>query len=217
RTDVQQKTGRERFVHQPPAWHCVEPLPHPGAGGEGKTGNQSHRRDGLEAAAEMEAPDADWIRNDDDGQEEQEIERPQPVIAFRVDAARIMMLEPVGADHDVAETQREKLAPLLGDGVRQVAVAMRTVGRSGDLDLDNQQGQRDGINRVAEPLEAVESALGTVLLRAGAASAFGWHRWIGFADQRRTTSAGRSPLKPRAYGNPQRRPSVFESYMRCPY
>src|SRR3954467_12217949 len=58
------------------------------------------------------------------------------------------------------------------------------------------RGQRDGINRVAEPLEAVESALGTVLLRAGAASALGWHGWIGFADRKRTTSAGRSPLKP---------------------
>jgi hypothetical protein len=66
-----------------------------------------------------------------------------------------MVLQPVGADHDVAENQREIFAPLLGHGARQVAVAMRALGRSGDLDLDDQQGQRDCENRVAEPLEAV--------------------------------------------------------------
>jgi hypothetical protein len=42
---------------------------------------------------------------------------------------------------------------------------MRTIGRSGNLDLDDQQGQRDCENCVAEPLEAVEPALGTVRFR----------------------------------------------------
>jgi hypothetical protein len=49
------------------------------------------------------------------------------------------MLQPAGADHDVAWTEREKFPPLLGHGVRQVAVAMRALGRSGDLDLDDQK------------------------------------------------------------------------------
>jgi len=43
-----------------------------------------------------------------------------------------MVLQLVGADYDVAENQREEFAPLLGDGAHQVAVAMRTLGRSGD-------------------------------------------------------------------------------------
>ena len=136
----------------------------------GEAGNQGHRPDGLEARAEVEAPDADRIGNDDDGQQEQEVDRAEPVIAPGVDAARIMVLQPVGADHDVAENQREIFAPLLGHGLRQVAVAMRALGRSRDLDLDDQQGQRDRENRVAEPLEAVEPALGAMGLRVGALS-----------------------------------------------
>jgi hypothetical protein len=39
---------------------------------------------------------------------------------------------------------------------------MRALGSSRDLYLDNQQGQGDCKNRVAESLEAVESALGTM-------------------------------------------------------
>ncbi len=54
---------------------------------------------------------------------------------------------------------------------------MRAVGRSGDLDLDDQQGQRDCENRVAEPLEAVEPAHGTVRFQVAAlAGGFRWHQ-----------------------------------------
>src|SRR5215217_889392 len=55
------------------------------------------------------------------------------MITLRVDAARIMVLQPVGADHDIAENQREIFAPLLGHGARQVAVAMRPSGDPGTL------------------------------------------------------------------------------------
>ena len=44
---------------------------------------------------------------------------------------------------------------------------MQALGRSWDLDLDDEQGQRDCENRVAESLEAVKSALGTMRLRVG--------------------------------------------------
>jgi hypothetical protein len=37
-----------------------------------------------------------------------------------------------------------------------------SLGRSGDLDLDDQQGQRNCENRIAETLEAVEPALGAM-------------------------------------------------------
>src|SRR3954464_13919564 len=88
-----------------------------------------------------------------------------------------MVLQPVGADHDVAENQREKFAPLLGHGAHQVAVAMRALGRSGDLDLHDQQGERDCENRVAEPLKAVEPAHGTVRFYVAAlAWGFGRHQ-----------------------------------------
>src|SRR3954447_12767596 len=80
------------------------------------------------------------------------------------------MLQPVGADHDVAENQREMFAPLLRHGLRQVAVAMRAVGRSRDLDFNDQQGQRNCEHRIAESLEAVEPALGAMGLRVGALS-----------------------------------------------
>ena len=63
----------------------------------------------------MEAPDADWIRNDDDGQQEQEVDRAEPVITLRVDAARIMVLEPVDADHDIAENQCKKIPRGIND------------------------------------------------------------------------------------------------------
>jgi hypothetical protein len=53
---------------------------------------------------------------------------------------------------------------------------MRALGRPGDLDLDDQQGQRDCENRVAEPLEAVEPALGTMRFRVdGLVRAFAWY------------------------------------------
>jgi hypothetical protein len=88
-----------------------------------------------------------------------------------------MVLQPVGADHYVAQNQREKFAPLLGHGAHQVAITLRTLGRSGDLDLDDQQGQRDCENRVAEPLEAVEPAHGTVGFHVVAlAWGFRWHQ-----------------------------------------
>ena len=88
-----------------------------------------------------------------------------------------MVLQPVGAEHDVAEDQREKFAPLLGHGAHQVAVAMRALGRSGDLDLNDQQGQRDCENRVAEPLEAAEPAHGTVRFHVAAlVGGFRWHQ-----------------------------------------
>ncbi len=54
------------------------------------------------------------------------------------------------------------LAPLLGHGLEEVGIAMRALGRAGDLDLDDQQGQGDGENRVAEPLEAVQPPFGAV-------------------------------------------------------
>jgi hypothetical protein len=80
------------------------------------------------------------------------------------------MLQPVGADHDVAENQREMFAPLLRHGLRQVAVTMRAVRSSGDLDFDDQQGQRDREHRIAESLDAVEPALGAMGLSVGALS-----------------------------------------------
>src|SRR4030095_4510585 len=70
-----------------------------------------------------------------------------------------MVLEPVCADHHVANDQGEMLAPLLGDGFGEIAVALRPVRRSGDLDLDNEERERDCENRVAEPFEAVEPSL----------------------------------------------------------
>jgi hypothetical protein len=115
-----------------------EPLPHPRTGGHGEAGNQGHRCDALEARADVEAPEADRIGDNDNGQQEQEIECAEPMISLRVNAARIMVLQPVGADHDVAENQREKFAPLLGHGTRQSNVAVWALGRSRHLDLDDQ-------------------------------------------------------------------------------
>jgi hypothetical protein len=62
----------------------------------------------------VEAPEADRIGDNDNGQQEQEIGCAELMISLRVNAARIMVLQPVGAGHDVAENQREKFAPLLG-------------------------------------------------------------------------------------------------------
>src|SRR5688500_1338053 len=54
---------------------------------------------------------------------------------------------------------------------------MRALGRSGDLDLDDQQGQRDREHRVAEALEAVEPAHGTMRFHvAASAGGFRWHQ-----------------------------------------
>lgn len=154
--------GREAFVHQAPAPPSVKPLGHPCAGGQAEADDQRHRPDRFEPRAEVETPDADWVGNGDDSQKKKEVERAEPVIAPGVDAARIMMLQPIGPDHDIAENQGEMLTPLLGHRFREVSVAVRAIRRSGDLDLHGQQGQRDRENRVAEPFEAIESALGAV-------------------------------------------------------
>jgi hypothetical protein len=66
-----EEIGREPFVHHSSARHSVKPLGHPSAGGQGEARNQGHRPDGLELRAEAEAPDAYWIGDDDDGQQEQ--------------------------------------------------------------------------------------------------------------------------------------------------
>lgn len=52
-----------------------------------------------------------------------------------------------------------EFAPLLRHGACEVAVATRALWRSGHFDLDNEQGQCDRENRVAESPEAVKSAL----------------------------------------------------------
>ena len=55
-------------------------------------------------------------------------------------------------------------APLLGHGPHQIAVPLRTIGRSGNLDLDDPEGEEPmAEHAVAEPLEAVEAALGAML------------------------------------------------------
>src|SRR5690349_24577642 len=62
-----EEIGCEPFVLNAAAWHSLESLRHPRAGGQAEARHQGHRRDGLEARAEVEAPDADRIGNDDDG------------------------------------------------------------------------------------------------------------------------------------------------------
>ena len=65
-----------------------------------------------------------------------------------------------GADKVCKQLNRERIAVArctVKRLMKQVAVAMRALGRSGDLDLDDQQGQRDCEDRVGESLEAVKS------------------------------------------------------------
>src|SRR5205085_5313375 len=63
----------------------------------------------------------------------------------------------------------------LGHGARQVAVAVLPLGRSGDLDFDDQQGQGDSENRITEAFEAAEPALGT--MRSHVVALAGGLRW----------------------------------------
>src|SRR5689334_26829 len=49
--------------------------------------------------------------------------------------------------------------PLFGHRPRKIAVALRSAGRSRNLDLNDQQRESDRENCVAEPFEAVEAAL----------------------------------------------------------
>jgi len=75
-----------------------------------------------------------------------------------------------GADKVWKQLNRERIAVArctVERLMKQVAVAMHALGRSGDLDLDDQQGQRDCEDRVADSLEAVKSPLGTVRFRGG--------------------------------------------------
>jgi len=107
----------------------------------------------------VETPDSDWVRNGDDCEQEQQVNCAEPVVALGIDAARVMVLKPVSADDDVAEDKREMLAPLFGHGLGEIAVVLWTVGRAGDLDLNDQERERDSEDCVAEPFEAVEPAL----------------------------------------------------------
>lgn len=66
-----------------------------------------------------------------------------------------MVLQPVGADDDIAEHERQMLAPLLRHGMDQIGVALRPLGRPRHLDLDDQQGQGDREDRIAEPSKRV--------------------------------------------------------------
>lgn len=56
-------------------------------------------------------------------------------------------------------------APLLGHGPRQITIAVRSVRRSRNLGLNDQQRQSDCDNGVAESLETFESTLCAVSLR----------------------------------------------------
>ena len=74
--------------------------------------------------ANVKGPDPDWVRNDHDGEQKQQVYRAEPMIAPGVDAPRIMVLEPVSTDHQVASDQRQMFAPLLGDGFGEIAVTL---------------------------------------------------------------------------------------------
>lgn len=76
-----------------------------------------------------------------------------------------MVLQPVGADDDVAEQKGQMLAPLLRHGMDQIGVALRPLGRPRHLDLDDQQGQGDGEDRIAESFKAGQAALRAMCFR----------------------------------------------------
>lgn len=82
------------------------------AGGESKGGDQNYRGACLERRAEVKAPGAYRIGDDNDREQEQKVERTEPVIASGVDASAIVVLQPICADNPIAGDERKMFAPL---------------------------------------------------------------------------------------------------------
>ena len=141
----------------------------------------------------MKAPEPDLVRNDHDREQKQQVYRAELMVAPGVDAPRIVVLEPVGTDYEVANDQREMFSPLLGDGIGEIAVALWPVRCSRYLDLDDQEGEDDCEDCIREPSKRLRPRSAPYVLP--------WVSWA-MGEQTRTAAQGCYGWSPRAPWQP---------------